>query len=69
MLFSVLQLIFQKIYTYSNESMAASFISLFIIGTSAVKFLLMLLPVNMGFVNCSGLKFSPDFQHTQKQAL
>ena len=26
-------------------------------------------PVNMGFVNYSGLKFSPDFQNTQKQAL
>ena len=26
-------------------------------------------PANVGFVNYSGLKFSPDFQNTQKQAL
>ena len=26
-------------------------------------------PANMGFVNYFGLKFSPDFQKTQKQAL
>ena len=26
-------------------------------------------PANMGFVNNSGLKFSPDFQNTQIQAL
>ena len=32
---------------------------------SAVK----LLSANMGFVNCSGLKFSPDFENTQKQSL
>ena len=35
---------------------------------SAVKFSVKLLPANMGFVNYSGLKFSPDFQKTQKQA-
>ena len=26
-------------------------------------------PVNVGFVNYSGIKFSPDIQNTQKQAL
>ena len=26
-------------------------------------------PASMGFVNYSGLKFSPEFQNTQKQAL
>ena len=36
---------------------------------SAVKFSVKLLSANMGFVNFSGLKFSPDFQNTQKQSL
>ena len=31
---------------------------------SAVKFSVKLLSANMGFVNFSGLKFSPDFQNT-----
>ena len=34
--------------------------------TSAVKFSLKLLPTNMGFVNYSVLKFSPDFQNTEE---
>ena len=38
-------------------------------GTSAGKFSVKLLPGNMGFVNCSGLQFSPDFQNRQKQSL
>ena len=33
---------------------------------SALKFLLKLLPTNMGFVNYSRLKFSPDFQNTEE---
>ena len=28
-----------------------------------------LVAYSMGFVHCSGLKFSPDFQNTQNQAL
>ena len=35
-------------------------------GTSAVKFSVKLLLANMGFVNYSRLKFSPDFQNTEK---
>ena len=38
-------------------------------GKSVVKFSVKLLPANMGFANCSGLKFSLDFQNTQKQSL
>ena len=34
-------------------------------GTSAVKFSVKLLPANIGCVNYSGLKFSPDFQNTE----
>ena len=33
---------------------------------SALKFSVKLLPANMWFVNYSGLKFSPDFQNTEK---
>ena len=33
--------------------------------TSAMKFLAKLLPANMGFVNYSGLKFSPAFQNPE----
>ena len=36
---------------------------------SAAKFSVKLLSVNMGFVYNPGLKFSPDIQNTQKQAL
>ena len=38
-------------------------------GKSVVKFSVKLLPANMGFANCSGLKLSLDFQNTQKQSL
>ena len=34
-------------------------------GMSAVKFSVKLLPANIGCVNYSGLKFSPDFQNTE----
>ena len=34
-------------------------------GTSALKFSVKLLPVNMEFVNYSRLKFSPEFQNTE----
>ena len=32
----------------------------------AVKFSVNVLPTNMGFVNSSRLKFSPDFQNTEE---
>ena len=35
-------------------------------GTSALKFSVKLSPTNMGFVNYSRLKFSPDFQNTEE---
>ena len=35
-------------------------------GTSALKFSVQLLPANVWFVNYFGLKFSPDFQNTEK---
>ena len=35
-------------------------------GGGAVKFSVKLPPTNMGFVNYSGLTFSPDFQNTEE---
>ena len=35
-------------------------------GEGAVKFSVKLSPTNMGFVNYSGLTFSPDFQNTEE---
>ena len=35
-------------------------------GTPAVKFSVKLSSANMSFVNCFGLKFSPDFQNTEE---
>ena len=35
-------------------------------GTSAVKFSVKLSSANMSFVDCFGLKFSPDFQNTEE---
>ena len=48
---------------------AVDIVQKFPTGTSAVKFLVKLLPANMEFVNYSRRKFFPDFQNTQKQAL
>ena len=48
---------------------AVDIVQKFPTGTSAVKFLVKLLPANMEFVNYSGRKFFPDFKNTQKQAL
>ena len=48
---------------------AVDIVSKILTGTSAVKFSVTLLPANIAFVNCSGLKLPQDFQNTQKQAL
>ena len=37
--------------------------------TSALKFSVKLLPASMWFLNSSGLKFSPDFQNTEKLSI
>ena len=45
---------------------AVDIVSKILTRTSAVKFLVNLLPANKAFVNCSRLKFFPDFQNIQK---
>ena len=37
-------------------------------GTFALKFSVKLSSTNIGFVNYSSLKFSPDFQNTEKRS-
>ena len=45
---------------------AVDIVSKILTRTSAVKFLVNLLPANKAFVNCSRLKFFSDFQNIQK---
>ena len=65
-------LLFTIRHKYSIESIKATESAVDIVSKNSEnvrsEVLGKVVPANMGFVNYSGLKFSPDFQNTQNQA-